>query len=279
MSCRTLSLGPQTSKMENRGEPPRPGCGKSFNSRALHSARGELLSTISKLMRFLTILLSVIAVQAPAKSATNTFLPVPWAGESSSERVTTMNARLEECRSIRADLSDARAGPSRVQATPQGPADDRRSLRALQWSGVSLPIPEMQFDSVALIPGGIASVRGPTGSVLFSSIDLTAHFKRLSELEEFSEHASTSRNLIDWLDRGLKLGREDLQCVRNFKSDDVINVVHELSAKVLVMAGEETKLMRIPGRQSALILGEISQRSETIHIQYFVQSPARTEQS
>lgn len=226
-------------------------------------------------MRYLPILLSVIAIQAPAKSATSTFLPEPWAGESFAERVTTMNAWLEECRSIRADLSDARSGPSRVQATPQGPADDRRSLRTLQWSKVSLPLPEMQFDSVVLIPGGIASVRGPTGSVLFSSIDLTAHFKRLSELEEFSEHASTSRNLIDWLDRGLKLGREDLQCVRNSKSDDVINVVHQLSAKVLVMAGEDTKLMRIPGRQGALILGEISQRSEIIHIQYFVQSPRK----
>jgi hypothetical protein len=124
------------------------------------------------------------------------------------------------------------------------------------------------------MPGSLASIRGPGVSIIFSRFDLTAHFHELSEMDELAEYAASGQNLIDWLVRGIEMSAQDLRCVPESRTEDVIRIVHKIAIGVLVLADDDTKLMTTSiGARNALVLGEGSRQGDRVHIQYLVQSP------
>lgn len=224
-------------------------------------------------MRNCTFLLIALAVLMHVESSANPFVPEPWAGSAFAED-TQMNEWLEECRRMRADLSDAFSRPMRIQPTPAEGEGDRRSPHALEWKGVPVPLPKGRYDTVVLIPESIASIRGPEVSIIFSRVDLTTHFHELAGLYELSGHALSGQRLIDWLVRGIEMSAEDLRCVPESRTEDVVHVVHKIAIGVLVLADSDTKMMTTSdGARNALVLGERSRQGERVHIQYLVQSP------
>lgn len=178
------------------------------------------------------------------------------------------------CKTYRADTreSESASAPQRVE--PLVVDSEMPPFQVVAWNGVQIPIPDVQFDKVVLIPGSLASLRSENSSVLFSRLDLTPHFEdHFGDIDEFSGYVASGRNVVEWLEDGLALTANDIQCQPESMADDLVRIVHSLIANVTVLVDDETRLMRLNGTNSALLFGDNMPRGESTRVQYIFQRP------
>lgn len=178
------------------------------------------------------------------------------------------------CQAYRAEMRDSepRSAPQRVESLLVD--SELPQFQVVDWNGVQIPIPDVQFDKVVVIPGSLAAVRSESTSVLFSNLDLTPHFQdHFGGIDEFSGHVASGRNIVEWLEDGLALNANDIQCQPESMAADLVRIVHFLVANVTVLVDDETRLMRLNGTNSALLFEDNMPRGESTRVQYIFQRP------
>lgn len=179
------------------------------------------------------------------------------------------------CQTYRAAMLDSATASAPQYVEPLVVDSQMAPFQVVDWNGIRIPIPDDQLDKLALIPDSIAAVRSESSSVMFSSLDMTAHFQdHFGEIDEFSGYAASGRNLVGWIEEGLALTANDIKCMPESMVSDLVGIVHSLFATGTVLVREETRLIRLDGSNPALLLGEFMPRHESTRIQYIFQHPS-----
>jgi len=103
---------------------------------------------------------------------------------------------------------------------------------------------------------------------------MTPHFEdHFGEIDAFADYAASGRNLVGWIEEGLALTANEIQCEPESMVSDLVGIVHSLFATMTVLVREETRLMRLDGSNPALLFGAFMPRDESTRIQYIFQHP------
>jgi len=181
----------------------------------------------------------------------------------------------DRCETLRAEMLDTQPTSTPQRVEPIATDLNQANFKVVVWNGIRIPIPDIQFDKILLIPGSLSAIRSTDTDVMFSRLDLTPHFHdHFGEIEEFSAYVESGNNLAQWIEDGLALRANDLQCRPESMIDDMIRVVHSLFTQIAVLADEETILMRLEGDHPAMVLGDVTQGEKPYRIQYIVQHPS-----
>ena len=181
----------------------------------------------------------------------------------------------DRCQTLRADMLNTQPTSTPQRVEPITTDVNQANFKVVVWNGIRIPIPAIQFDKILLIPGGLSAIRSTDTGVMFSRLDLTPHFHdHFGGIEEFSAYVESGNNLVQWIEDGLALRANDLQCRPESMIDDMIRIVHSLFTHIAVLADEETVLMRLEGDYPAMVLGDVTQGEKPYRIQYIVQHPS-----
>jgi len=179
-----------------------------------------------------------------------------------------------DCLTYRAEVLDIESASSPRYVEPLDVNPQMAPFQFVDWNGIRIPIPDDQFGKVVLIPDGIAPVRSEGSSVLFSSLDMTPHFEdHFGEIDDFADYAASGRNIVGWIEEGLALTANDIQCEPESMVSDLVGIVHSLFATMIVIVHEETRLIRLNGSNPALLFGALMPGGESTRIQYIFQHP------
>ena len=180
----------------------------------------------------------------------------------------------DRCQTLRADMLNTQPTSTPQRVEPITTDVNQANFKVVVWNGIRIPIPGIQFDKILLIPGGLSAIRSTDTGVMYSRLDLTPLFHdHFGGIEEFSAYVESGNNLVQWIEDGLALRANDLQCRAESMIDDMIRVVHSLFTQIAVLADEETVLMRLGGDHPAMVLGDVTQWEKPYRIQYIVQHP------
>ena len=181
----------------------------------------------------------------------------------------------DRCETLRAEMLNTQPTSTPQRVEPITTNGDKANFQVTVWNGIRIPIPDAQFDKLTLIPGGLSAIRSTDTGVMFSGLDLTPHFHdHFDGIEEFSAYVESGSNLVGWIEDGLALRADDIQCLPESMIDDMVRIVHSLFTQIAVLADEATVLMRLEGNHPAIVLGDVTQSEKPYRIQYIVQHPS-----